>query len=350
MDEKMKSILRNHLTVFLIITLFFTGLGLISVFLYHPEKTEPNPEMTLWLRDSTINWQDPLHQALIADVLDLKSADQEGEAFVRSAARLKSDETAQTLEQLRHQKGLVFGDFPDFIIKLLGFSFIFGFVLFVLVWGSQTLGLYRFIRSKQGKPSAGKKIWHSVYSFLGLLILFSPGYLIAYMLKPLIPSDSILLMISLGLVTNGALAIYSQKFLNLLNQEMDKGYVLAARIRNVNENFETGHQSNLHWKAILSFHKHFPGHLLHHILLNAKRQYWNTVRELAAFTITSLIILEMALNIQGRYGYELLRQVLYGNYADVLAMMLGLFLIVKITEVAIDYHLYKQKLKYENGK
>jgi len=350
MGQIMKSILFNHLVVFLIIAGLFTGLGLVSVFLYHPEKAESNPEMTKWLQDSTINWQDPLHQALIADVLDLKSVEQDGEAFVRSAARLKSDETAKTLEQLRHQKGLVFGDFPDFLLKLLGFSFIFGLVLFILVWGSQTLGLYRFIRSKQGKRTSGKQFWHSVYSFFGLLILFSPGYLIAYMLKPLIPSDSIILMISLGLITNGALIVYSQKFLNLMNQEMDKGYVLAARIRNVNENFENGHQSNLTWKAILGFHKHFPGHILHHILLNAKRQYWNTVRELAAFTITSLIILEMALNIQGRYGYELLRQVLYGNYGDVLAMMLGLFLIVKITEVAIDYHIYKQKLKFENGK
>lgn len=344
----MKSILLKHLYAFLIVTVLFSVLGISFSFFSKPIQVKPNQETTLWLQSKEINWQDPLHQLLIADVIDLKSDDEDGDAFVRKMARLKSDETAKRLEQLRHQKGLVFDAFPEFLVKFIWFLLIFSGVLLGLIWASQTLGLYRFILSRQTHRTAFQKKFYTLCSFLFLVLLFSPGYLIAYMIKPIISSDSLFLMIVLGLLTNGALVLHSQKFLNLLNQEFEKGYVLAARIRNVNEDFRIGKSSGLTWHGILSFKKTFPGHLLNHILLNAKRQYLNSVRELAAFTITSLIILEMALNIQGRYGYELLRQVLYGNYADVLAMMLGLFLIVKLTEAGLDYVIYKQNLKYGN--
>lgn len=84
-------------------------------------------------------------------------------------------------------------------------------------------------------------------------------------------------------------------------------------------------------------------------MLNARLDYGPTAREQAAFTVTCLIILEMALNIQGRFGYELLRQVLFRNLPDVLIMMASLFLLVRATEWVVDVQRYRKQLSMDRS-
>jgi hypothetical protein len=82
--------------------------------------------------------------------------------------------------------------------------------------------------------------------------------------------------------------------------------------------------------------------------MNARYQYISTVKEQAAFLVTGLIIIEMALNIQGYFSYELLKQLLYKNYDIVIVIILGIFYVVKGTEILIDYFKNREMMKFEN--
>jgi len=54
----------------------------------------------------------------------------------------------------------------------------------------------------------------------------------------------------------------------------------------------------------------------------------------------------MALNIQGHFCYELLQQILYRQYDIAAFIIFGIFLTVKVTEIAIDVWEHKEKRKY----
>ncbi len=56
----------------------------------------------------------------------------------------------------------------------------------------------------------------------------------------------------------------------------------------------------------------------------------------------------MALNIHGYLCYELLQNVLFKQYDVVLAILLGLFLVVKATGVMVDLWMDNEAVKYEN--
>jgi ABC-type dipeptide/oligopeptide/nickel transport system permease component len=91
-----------------------------------------------------------------------------------------------------------------------------------------------------------------------------------------------------------------------------------------------------------------PSHVFHHILLNARYQFLPTLKEHASYLISGLIIIEMALNIQGHLCYELLQNVLYRDYEVVLFIMLGIFLVVKATEIVVDTLTYRAARMYGN--
>jgi ABC-type dipeptide/oligopeptide/nickel transport system permease component len=92
----------------------------------------------------------------------------------------------------------------------------------------------------------------------------------------------------------------------------------------------------------------FSSHVFHHIYLNARYQYLPALKEHASFLITGLIIIEMALNIQGHLCYELLQNVLFRQYDVVVAIILGIFLVVKTTEIIVDAWHHHEVKRYEN--
>jgi hypothetical protein len=179
----------------------------------------------------------------------------------------------------------------------------------------------------------------------GYLVLFSPAYVIAYSFKTKFDTDSILFMILLGVLSNGLLILYAQKFYTFLVTESRKGYVETAIVKNLNNNYD---HNSLKLSIIFNFNKKFSGHVFNHIFLNAQHQYFSTIKEQGAFLITGLIIIEMALNIHGHICYELLQCLLYNNYAFVLIILFGIFLIVKITEIFVDYIIHIENYKYSN--
>ena len=56
----------------------------------------------------------------------------------------------------------------------------------------------------------------------------------------------------------------------------------------------------------------------------------------------------MALNIQGHLGYEMLQNILYRHYDVVASIVLGVFLIVKATELWADVWFHRETQRYEN--
>jgi hypothetical protein len=167
---------------------------------------------------------------------------------------------------------------------------------------------------------------------------------LAYALKTKIDTDNYLFMLLLATFTNGLLILYAQKFFTFLNHEDRKGYVQTARVKNLRDSYFD--RSLL--RSLLRLNKSFKNHLLDHIYINARHQYLSTINEQASFLITGLIIIEMALNIQNHFSYELLQQLLYHNYLVALLMIFAIFLLVKITEIATDYWRYLAEQRIRN--
>lgn len=247
--------------------------------------------------------------------------------------------------------------------------------LLILYYGSQTLGLWRFVHSRRcitereadGKPSFFRfsllKSPNNFFDLLGnkvlegfrkagkavlWLLLFSPSYVAAYAVKSNLNTESVFFMIVLGCLTNGILILYGQKFFSLLLAEYRKGYTETAQVHAGLKDFNPGTPSGLRWRAILGWPKHFGNHPLEAIYQNARRQYLSSFREQAAFLITCMMMIEMALNIHGFMGYELLRSLLLRDYTSAALMIGGIFVIVKITQIGTDYLLYAENRNRSN--
>ena len=168
------------------------------------------------------------------------------------------------------------------------------------------------------------------------LTLFAPAYVIAYSFKTRFDTDSLILMIILGVISNGLLITYMQKYYTFLVSESRKGYVQTAIVKNLDAGFIFDKESGISLSSIFRLNKKFPGHIFDQIYENVRFQYLNTLKEQASFLITGLIIIEMALNIQGHLCYELMQNILYKNLSVVLMILFGIFLIVKMTQIVID--------------
>jgi hypothetical protein len=155
-------------------------------------------------------------------------------------------------------------------------------------------------------------------------------------------------MIILGVISNGLLITYSNKFFTFLIAESRKGYVDSAIVKNLNSSFEWDTHDGITVKSLFSLRKRFTSHIFDHIFMNAQLQYIPTTKELASFLISGLVIIEMALNIQGHYSYTMLKFILTKEYDVIIFMLFGIFLIVKITEAVVDYAYFKIKRRYEN--
>jgi hypothetical protein len=179
-------------------------------------------------------------------------------------------------------------------------------------------------------------------------VLFSPAYVISYALKTEINTDTIFFLVLLAALSNGLLVTYAHKFYTFLVAESRKGYVDTATVKNLHTGYGLNVPGGISRRAVFRVRKRFAGHVLEHIFRNARSQYLLTLKEQASFLITGLVIIEMALNIHGYLNYELLRQILYKNYDIVMAIMLIIFITVKLTEIAADVLAHREAKKYAN--
>ncbi len=308
------------------------------------------------------NADDRFQRALLKDIMDVYYPDQyeTNDTLVREILSIKGDQFSRKLQSSHIEQTLSIKTLINLSVMFFKFLIVYIIVMILTYYGVQTLASWRFIRDKhkeylaihltEDEHDRGIKwtdVVYSIFRTIAYLILFSPAYVIAYSIRTEFNTDSAVFMIFLGVISNGLLVMYTNKFYAFLVSESRKGFIDTARVKNLNENFSFS-QNGIPAGALLSPFKRFKGHLFDHIFKNAHFQYLSTIKEQASFLITGLIIIEMALNIHGHLNYEMLRQILYKNYDIVVVIVLMIFYTVKMTEVFTDFLIYKESKKYEN--
>jgi hypothetical protein len=139
-----------------------------------------------------------------------------------------------------------------------------------------------------------------------------------------------------------------QKYYTFLVSESRKGYVKTAIVKNLDSRMIFDKEKGIPLSSIFRINKKFSGHIFDQIYENVRFQYLNTLKEQASFLITGLIIIEMALNIQGHLCYELMQNILYKNLSVILLILFGIFLIVKLTQIVIDFVVIRQQIRIGN--
>ncbi len=369
----MRRRLLEHLLSVVVVAAVF---GILLVQLHQQEGAQrvvPDPAVEEALALRFLDFGDPLDRALYTESLDAFFPEQHDfhekllerilnvrrEQFTNELYKTGAEERGITAEKLRR----ILGMYLQFIV-------VYVVVMAMSVYASETLGTLRFVSMKQGTSSslsqmvnvlmdrsiAGPRRYLRALSHLAVacgkgalsMVFFSPAYVIAYSFKTRFDTDSVFFMIVLGIVSNGLLINYANKFYTFLVAESRKGYVETALVKNLNRSYAMHDPDGIHLVDIFRIRKRFPGHVFQHIYLNAHHQYLPVLKEHASFLISGLVIIEMALNIQGHLNYEMLKNILYKQYDVVLVIVFAIYLLVKGTEVVVDIVLEREARRLEN--
>jgi predicted nucleic-acid-binding protein len=369
----MKNKFIEHITSIILITIILLTLVFILESNRTREKDKNDSQIESYINSDLIDFDDPLNKIIFKETLNYFYPEKAAfnDSLIGAINQYRAEKLLQSIDKARHQKNLNRENLLRILSMYLKFIAIYLIVLIFSYYGVQTIGVYRFIKKQQNrssylyllllhlnakpdKISTGyiKKalLYLSKAAIKGIVyfVLFSPAYVLAYSFKTEINTGSAFFMILLGIVSNGMLIIYSNKFYTFLTAESKKGYVQTAIVKNLNNKYDRS-SAGISTKSIFSFRKKFPNHVFGQIFTNAKYQYLSSFKEQASFLISSLIIIEMALNIQGFLSYELLQEALYKNYSMVIIIILGIFYIVKFTDIAADWISYRETKRYENN-
>ena len=368
----MRRILIEHISSILVVTLLFVAVVMILGGRTDEDRLVREASLAPYLQIPGIDLSQAADRALLRESMNavrpdsvrtheaLLTAIQEYQLsrFTDPSRKTGADESGLTRTVLQHLGGMYL-QFIIIYVVVLGLSF----------YASQTLALFRFVRFKQGRGSylgealqvvrergggarrplrAARLVFAALLKGLAYTVLFSPAYVIGYAVKTNVDMDSFLFMVVLGIISNGLVITNANAFTTLLMAESRKGYVDTALVKNLSGTFAWHVPGGLTVRSLLVLPRRFPGHILHHIYLNAQHQYLPALKMQASFLVTGLIIIEMALNIQGHLCYELLQTLLYKHYAQSAAIVFGIFLLVKLTEIAVDVYRYREGLRYDN--
>lgn len=350
---------------------------LYNLFLKPTEVVKTKSKLSNYLFDNqTVNIADNYEKILLLDVLNIFSPDslEKNQKIIFEIEELNNNKFADITKKTGGEfNGLTWG----MIKKLLGMYF--WFVLLYLISIvfihslAKTFAVWKFVNVKKGHGSyfsdflrIGKEYFNKVLSknvkavilnnavkvFLkGLLktiayfVIFSPSYVVAYSFKGSSLSDSFPFFIFLAIFTNGLLINYSYRFYSLLKNESKKGYVNTAIVKGLNNNYD---DKMFAFRNLIKISKNFEGHVFNHIYKNANYQNLLNIKELSALLITGIVIIEMALNIQGYLCYEMLQNILYKHYDVVIFIVILIFTTVKLTELYVDLKYISMTKKYEN--
>lgn len=305
---------------------------------------------------SFVDTGDPFHRALLKDVVDVFFPGQvsRNDSLVQQILDHHRRELSDRLYHSHTTERLTASKIADLAAMYVKFLAVYVVVMLLTYYGVQTIGVWRFCRSRreatQAPSAAGrmKRLMRKALLLSASLVLFSPAYVIAYSIRTEINTDTVFFMALLGVISNGLLMVYANKFYAFLVAESRRGYVETALVKNLRNSYDRRSKEGIPLRAILRPRKRFDGHVFGHIFENARFQYIPTLKEQASFLISGLIIIEMALNIHGHLSYEMLRQMLYRNYDIVIAIVLAIFWTVKATEVFADITVHRESRKYEN--
>ena len=331
-----------------------------------------------WINSTVVDVSDPEERTFLSEALNIFDPNQE-EAHRLLISKLQREAERNVLNEVNQPYGkrvFNFRAFKELLGPFFQFTLIYIITFFISWYGVITLGSLKFIWQKQGHLSffmdglayirknyrplrsvAGLYknykqglLWLTIAvgKALGYITLFSPAYVLAYSFRTRFDTDIAPMMIALGVISNGALITYTYKFYVFLKGESKKGYVETAVVKNMYHSYAFNKRNGIVVKNLLRWNKQFPNHVFGAIYKNARLQFLSTLKEQASFLISGLIIIEMALNIQGHLSYKLLQQILYKNYGIATAIVLGLFILVKLTDILVDVYIDMNEKKYSN--
>lgn len=369
----MKRTILEHLASILFVATVF---ALIVIYLRH-EDADAEAARTRLIRpflSLAIDFGNPMHTAMFREALSLYYPESRttNDSLVQALDAYRVEQFTKTAYKTGgEQRGLTWAKVGQLSRMYLEFIIVYVIVMILTYAGAQSIAVYRFVKMKQqdtsyiaklvdyfnspshrtGARSAARPpmlLLKALGKGMAYTVLFAPAYVIAYSFKTRIDTDSTLFMIVLGVISNGLLINYANKFYAFLMAESRKGYVETAMVKNLSTSYSWHVRGGVPYRAVLQPAKMFPSHVFRHIYLNARHQYIPALKEHASFLISGLIIIEMALNIQGHLGYELLQNILYRRYEVVIAILLGMFLVVKATEIVVDVWTRLEARRYGN--
>jgi hypothetical protein len=372
-----RRLLEHGLSIVLIAIIFIA----VAAYIVGEEESLRNDRAAAadpYLNMDSFDYAQPLHKQLMVETLQLYYPD----------ARARNDSLMKALEDYRidkltlrtyktggDERGISIEKLSTLFGMYLKFILIFVVVMALSYYAAQTLAVYRFVKWKQHHSSflqeligfissrhpghsLNERLDYAKHVFImfslmickgiSLLIFFAPAYVIAYSFKTRFDTDSVWFMAVLGVISNGLLMYSSNRFFLFLVAESRKGYVQTAIVKNLHTSYKPTGSDGISYRSMFALRKRFPSHVFHHIYINARYQYIAAMKEHASFLVTGLVIIEMALNIQGFFCYEMLQNILYRQYDVVLTIIFGIFLIVKATEIVIDLWYDLETKKYEN--
>jgi len=351
--------LREHL-------LSLTAVSVVLIILmgiFHGDSEDSRVDLPAPVRELVnmplADYNDPFIQELLGEALEFyfPERSETNETIMLGLITYHQNRFRESVQTAHLKTSLSLSKFFSILWMFLKFLIVYVMVMGLTYYGVLTLGTLRFILKRrrdemlilgQKLPPAWKTLPLKIIKTGAYLFLFCPAYVIAYSFRTEFNTDTLLFMVLLGVLSNGVLVLYANKFFTFLNSESRKGYVDTARVKNLKAGWTVDPKTGIPFERIFSFRKKFPGHIFDCIFQNARLQYLTALKEQAGFLITGLIIIEMALNIHGHLNYEMLTQILYKNYDIVLLIVLAIFYTVKFTEIFTDVFLYRERLKYEN--
>ncbi len=367
----MKSRLLEHALSIVLVTLFFS---VLIIFMRGKEadiQADRTAAIAPYLELDFIDFGNPLHRAQFAEALDVFYPDRRAgnDSLIQSIESFRQEQfTSEEYKTGGEKRGLSSGKALQLIGMFAQFCLVYLIVMVLSHRASTGLAIIRFVNMRAARPSALAQIilhargsrprgssWYltllflllkSFGVFLGYAVLFAPAYVIAYSIRSGFDTDSYLFMVILGVISNGLLITRASRFSAFLTAESRKGYVQTSIVKNLDASYQWG--KGIPYKAVVEPTKVLSSHVFRHIYRNARHQYLPSLKEHASFLITGLIIIEMALNIQGHLGYELLQNILYRQYDVAVAIIVGIFLIVKATDMVIDAWVLREAARYEN--
>lgn len=373
--EDLKTKLTAHAAGIVLMAILFTiFIAVVGERIEGLHESDRGIERYLDIRE--IDFGNPVDRALFRETLERFYPGQSGrnDSLIRAIDDLRQRRFSDPRYKVgSDRQGLTWAMVGKLTPMYLQFLAVYVLVLVVIYLAAQRIALYRFVKMKQHRESHLEQAYHCAKVFrswrnpksLGsalstiilliskalakgalLVLLFSPAYVIAYSMKTAVDTSSLLFMVLLGIISNGVLIHTTNRFFTFLVSESRKGYVQTAIVKNLHSSYEWNTPDGISLRSLLSPKKSFDAHVFHHIHLNARFQFIPALKEHAAFLVTGLIIIEMALNIQGHLCYELLQQILYRQYDVVAVIMFGIFFAVKVTEIVIDLWHDGEKRRY----
>jgi hypothetical protein len=363
-----------HGTSVLVVTVLL-GIVTLLVEVRRDAAREEDKSLAEYLALKNVDFGDPVDRAMFRESLDVfyPERDARNDSLMVAIDNFRQRQfTNPLLKSGNELQGLTIGMIGTIAGMFLQFLFLYTVVLGALYVLAERIAVYRFVKMKQHDESYAERIigwfreWHvrrrtpslRAFGSLGLLLLkmaskgfvlvllFSPAYVLAYAVKTSVDTSSLLFMVLLGIISNGVLIHASNRFYSVLVTESHKGYVQTALVKGLNASYEWDRPGGIPRRALLNIRTRFSGHVFGHIFMNARFQFIPALKEQASFLVTGLIIIEMALNVQGHLSYELLQQILYRQYDVACAIILCIFLTVKGTEVLVDIWHDREKRRY----